>query len=74
MIVIPLMKYGKSKKMIVMLLMKYGRGKKMNNSEMTRDEIWGKIIKDLKTLDQEAHEHYEDFVPIFTRLLVMTAE
>ena len=46
----------------------------MNNSEMTRDEIWSKVIQNLKILDQEAHEHYEDFVPIITRLLVMTAE
>lgn len=41
---------------------------------MTRDEIWNKVIQNLKILDQETHEHYEEFVPIITRLLVMTAE
>ena len=43
---------------------------KMENSEMTREEAWNKVIKDLKTLDQEAHD--EEFVPLVTGLLVMT--
>ena len=43
----------------------------MENSEMTRDELWSKIIKNLKILDQEAHD--EEFVPFITSALVMTA-
>lgn len=39
--------------------------------KMTREEIWDKIIQDLKTLDQEAHN--EEFVPFITSALVMTA-
>ena len=43
----------------------------MKNSEMTRDEIWLKIIQDSKTLDQEAKD--EDYVPYMTDALVLTA-
>lgn len=38
---------------------------------MTREEIWDKIIQDLKTLDQEAKD--EDYVPYMTDALVLTA-
>ena len=44
----------------------------MKNSEMTRKEIWDKVIQNLKTLDQEAHD--EEFVPLLTSLLVILAE
>lgn len=44
---------------------------KMENSEMTREEIWIKIIQDSKTLDQEAKD--EDYVPYMTDALVLTA-
>lgn len=53
-------------------LNKIWKEQKMDNSEMTRDELWSKVIKNLKTLDQEAHD--EEFVPIITGLLVMTSE
>ena len=43
----------------------------MKNKEMTREETWGKVIRDLKTLDQEAHD--EEFTPLITAMLVMTA-
>ena len=39
--------------------------------DMTREEIWDKVIKDLKTLDREAHN--EEFVPLITALLVTEA-
>ena len=39
---------------------------------MTKDELWSKIIQNLKTLDQEAHD--EEFVPLITSLLVSLAE
>ena len=45
---------------------------KMKNKEMTREETWDKVIQDLKILDREAHN--EEFVPLVTGLLVMTAE
>lgn len=38
---------------------------------MTREEIWLKIIQNLKILDQEAHD--ENYVPYVTDTLVMTA-
>ena len=38
---------------------------------MTRDEIWLKIIQDLKILNQEAKD--EDYVPYMTDALVLTA-
>ena len=44
----------------------------INAINMTRKEIWDKVIKDLKTLDQEAHD--EEYVPLITANLVMTAE
>ena len=52
-------------------LNKMRKEQKMKNSEMTREETWDKVIKDLKTLDQEAHD--EEFVPFITGALVMTA-
>ena len=45
---------------------------KMENSEMTKDELWSKVIQNLKFLDHEAHD--EEFVPFITNALVMTAE
>ena len=39
--------------------------------KMTKDELWSKVIKDLKTLDQKVHD--EEFVPLITAMLVMTA-
>lgn len=44
----------------------------MDNSEMTKDELWNKVIQNLKTLDQEAQN--EEFVPLITSLLVVEAE
>lgn len=44
---------------------------KMENSKMTKDELWSKVIQNLKTLDQEAQN--EEFVPLITSLLVMEA-
>lgn len=44
----------------------------MDNSEMTRDEIWSKVIQNLKTLNQEAHD--EEYAPLITSLLVLQAE
>lgn len=44
----------------------------MDNSEMTKDEIWSKIIQNLKILDQEAHD--EEVVPLITSLMVVLAE
>lgn len=43
----------------------------MDNSEMTRDELWSKVIQNLKILDKKARN--EDYVPIMTDALVMTA-
>lgn len=43
----------------------------MNNGEMTREEMWLKIIQDSKTLDREAKD--EDYVPYMTDALVLTA-
>lgn len=53
-------------------LNKTRKKQKMENSEAAKDELWSKIIKDLKTLDQEAHD--EEFVPLITSLLVTIAE
>ena len=39
---------------------------------MTKDELWSKIIQNLKILDQEAHD--EEFVPLITSPLVLLAE
>lgn len=44
----------------------------MKNSEMTKDELWSKVIRNLKFLDQEAHD--EEAVPLITSLLVTVAE
>lgn len=44
----------------------------MDNSEMTRDELWSKVIQNLKTLDREAHD--EEFVPLISSLIVLQAE
>ena len=52
-------------------LNKMRKEQKMENSEAAKDELWSKIIKDLKTLNQEAHD--EEFVPFITGALVMTA-
>ena len=38
---------------------------------MPREEIWNKIIQNLKTLDQEAKD--EDYVPYITDALVLIA-
>lgn len=43
----------------------------MDNSEMTRDELWSKVIQNLKILDKKARN--EDYVPYMTDALVMTA-
>lgn len=42
----------------------------MENSEMTREEIWDKIIQDAKLLDQQAEN--EEYVPIMTDALVLS--
>lgn len=39
---------------------------KMDNSEMARDELWSKVIQNLKILDQEAHD--EEVVPLHRRI------
>ena len=44
---------------------------KMENREMTKNKLWSKIIKDLKTLGREGHN--EEHVPFITTALVMTA-
>lgn len=43
----------------------------MDNSEMTRDELWSKVIQNLKILNMKAKN--EDYVPYMTDALVMTA-
>lgn len=53
-------------------LNKIQKEQKMENSEMTRDELWSKVIQNLKIFDQEAHD--EEFVPLITSLLVIEAE
>ena len=40
--------------------------------DMTRDEIWDKVIRILKILDQEAHN--EAIAPLITSPLVILAE
>lgn len=52
-------------------LNKIQKEQKMENSKMTKDELWSKVIQNLKTLDQEAQN--EEFVPFITSILVMTA-
>ena len=53
-------------------LNKMQKEQKMENSEAAKDELWSKIIQDLKALDQEAHD--EEFVPLITSLLVTIVE
>ena len=44
----------------------------MENSEAAKDELWNKVIRNLKFIDQEAHD--EEVVPLITSLLVIIAE